>query len=339
MPLRWYLAQGLIPLGPSSSDDEEGPCTLPNGKIVCGPHGLAVCGKCCTAYSWTEEEDEDDDDDGDDDDRAYDSDDSGPMVCPHGLVVCGLCCVDYSFMDDIERDEKRGESPTPPMRKGTGRVLPTKFTPPSASVKPVELFTGRSRGLFKRYTLPTDPGKFLVHTDGCCLNNGQPNPRAGWAVWHGDFATGAPTIASGRLERKGPFGDDAAQTSNRAELRAVIAALRFQPPAAVVAASLHTMVVATDSEYAVEGSTKWARKWIKDGWVRRVRGPRGVRSEVVKNRDLWEALLGEVERCEEARVRVEFWRIPREWNARADAEAKAAAARNEAPEEWNEEDD
>ena len=96
------------------------------------------------------------------------------------------------------------------------------------------------------------------------------------------------------------------------------------------------MVIATDSEYAVEGSTKWVKEWIKDGWVRRE--PHGVRSEV-KNRDLWEALLGEIERCDDQGENVEFWQIPRAWNEKADAEAKQAAARNDAPSEWNEEDD
>jgi len=110
MPLGWYLAQGLIPLGPSSSDDEEGPCELPNGRLVCGPHGLEVCGKCC---------------------------------------------VDYSFMDDVlgrdseNEDEDADSSKSDDMpsgvrpRKGTGRIFPTKFVPPSASVTPSELFTGQ----------------------------------------------------------------------------------------------------------------------------------------------------------------------------------------------------
>lgn len=67
MPLGWYLAQGLIPLVPHSSDDEEGPCELPDGRLVCGPHGLVHCGKCCTDYSFMDdvldEHGEDSDDD------------------------------------------------------------------------------------------------------------------------------------------------------------------------------------------------------------------------------------------------------------------------------------
>ena len=59
MPFGYYLAQGLIPLGPSSSDDEEGPCELPDGRVVCGPHGLVTCGKCCTSYDFMNEDDSD----------------------------------------------------------------------------------------------------------------------------------------------------------------------------------------------------------------------------------------------------------------------------------------
>lgn len=129
------------------------------------------------------------------------------------------------------------------------------------------------------------------------------------------------------MEKKGPFGDDALQTSNRAELRAIIAALRFRywP-----GEGFHTLVIATDSEYAVEGATKWARSWIRNGWVKRG----GV---AVKNRDLWEALLGEIEKYkEEDGMAVQFWRIPREWNTVADVAAKQAAAEEDAPNEWTE---
>ncbi|KAJ2976158.1 hypothetical protein NUW58_g8160 [Xylaria curta] len=68
MPRGWYLAQGLIPLGEDSSDDDEGPCELPNGRLVCGPHGLVVCGRCCMDFSFMEDvltdgEDEDEDED------------------------------------------------------------------------------------------------------------------------------------------------------------------------------------------------------------------------------------------------------------------------------------
>ncbi|AEO53788.1 hypothetical protein MYCTH_2295591 [Thermothelomyces thermophilus ATCC 42464] len=291
MPRGWYLAQGLIPLGSSSSDDEEGPCELPDGRLVCGPHGLVTCGKCC---------------------------------------------VDYSFMDDVlghdseneeQEDDLFGLLDGFPLRRCTGRAFPTKFVPPSGSETPFELFSGRKSYMrVTRYTFRNDAGKVLIRTDGACLDNGQQNPKAGWAFWHGFGPSGKRLVASGRLEKKGPFGDDSIQSSNRAELRAVIAALRFRywP-----GEGFHTLVVATDSEYVVEGSTKWAKTWVKNGWVKR--GGAGV-----KNRDLWEALLGEIERYRDEGMAVQFWRIPREWNIVADAAAKEAAAEEEAPNEWTE---
>jgi ribonuclease HI len=113
---------------------------------------------------------------------------------------------------------------------------------------------------------------------------------------------------SNRLEKKGPFGDDGPQTSNLAELRAVIAALRFRfwP-----GEGFRTFVVAADSEYVVEGATTWAR-----------------------NRDLWEALLGEAERYEKDGMKIEFWRIPRALNERADAAANKAAGETNVPAQW-----
>lgn len=172
--------------------------------------------------------------------------------------------------------------------------------------------------------MPNDASKGLIRTDGACLNNGQENPKAGWAFWHGYSVHGEQLIVSGRLEKKGPFGDKSDQTSNRAELRAVIAALRFRfwP-----GEGFRTLVFATDSEYVVEGATKWAKSWVKYGWVKRNGG-------AVKNRDLWEALLGEVEYFKDNGTNIAFWRIPREWNTVADVATKEAAANEEASARW-----
>lgn len=126
------------------------------------------------------------------------------------------------------------------------------------------------------------------------------------------------------LEKKGPFGDDALQTSNRAELRAVIAALRFRYWRGE---GFDTLVIATDSEYAVEGATNWARAWIRNGWKKRD----GV---AVKNRDLWEALRSEIETYKDDGMAVQFWRIPGDWNTVADVAAKRAAAVEDAPGRW-----
>lgn len=45
-------------------------------------------------------------------------------------------------------------------------------------------------------------------------------------------------------------------------------------------------------------------------------------------------LLGEIERYQDEGMAVELWRIPREWNAVADAAAKEVAAELDAPVTW-----
>lgn len=178
-----------------------------------------------------------------------------------------------------------------------------------------------------RYVHRSDPKAVLVFTDGACLNNGKPDPKAGWAFVHGPGGPGLtakPAVASARLESKGPFGDKAIQSSNRAELRAVIAVLRFRywP-----GEGFNSMTIATDSEYVTEGSTKWAKTWIKNGW-------KTSAGADVKNKDLWEMLLGEAERWKDEGLTIRFWRIPREWNEIADAAAKKAAEKIEVPTQW-----
>ncbi|KAK4147295.1 RNase H domain protein [Dichotomopilus funicola] len=351
MPIGWYLAQGLIPLGPDSSDDEEGPCELPDGRLVCGPHGFVVCGKCCVDYSFMdevlsrgsgdeddgdeEEEEEEDDDDDNDDDKDDRNNISGYGVrAPFCLSEFDLTAFNLSGCDPstfsqsaFDQSDFVMSTPGQGLRRGMGHVFPTKFVPPSTDITPDELFTGRRNHIqVTRFTLPNDPGTGLIRTDGACLNNGQPNPTAGWAFFHGMDASGRQLTAGHRLEKKGPFGDDAFQTSNRAELRAAIAALRFRH---WPGEGFECLVIATDSEYVVEGATSWARKWFRNGWRTRA-GP-------VKNKDLWEVLLGDVERFNgDYGMAVEFWRIPRECNTVADAAAKDAAALEETLEQWTE---
>ena len=55
----------------------------------------------------------------------------------------------------------------------------------------------------------------------------------------------------------------------------------------------------------VEGSTQWAKRWMERGW-------KTSGGADVKNKDLWEVLLGDVERLNDIGAAVRFWRIPRE---------------------------
>ncbi|KAI0532380.1 ribonuclease H-like protein [Xylaria digitata] len=347
MPRGWYLAQGLIPLGEDSSDDDEGPCELPDGRLVCGPHGFVVCGKCCVDYSFMEDvlshsEDEDDVLDAETEEMYWElSPESraeidsrwGPPSSSRGSQPQTLAVSNPGTsstiairpaIEDFGMDLDDG--PGPRKRRGTGRVFPTRFTPPSSTITPTELFPGKvTHALLTRYVHRHDPKKVLIFTDGACLNNGQANPKAGWALVHGPGATGMPAlIGSGRLENKGPFGDPSIQSSNRAELRAVIAALRLRH---WTGENFNTIVIATDSEYVTTGSTEWAKGWIKNGW-------QTAGKTDVKNKDLWEMLLGEVERWHDEGLSIQFWKIPREWNKVADAAAKKAAEECRTPDGW-----
>lgn len=279
-------------LRPDSDDDSDGdysPVKLPDGRMACYRHLRIVCHKCCVDFSFMEPHSESEADDSDSDHEPEDARQSAqpPLASPPPLIT---------------------------IPRGTGRVIPTKFT---SVLHPHAEFTGRRHfGSFTRQTHRSDPAKVLLFTDGACLNNGQPNPRAGWAFIHGlRRGTGDVLFADGRLESKGPFGDAGAQTSNRAEMRAVIGALRFRywP-----GEGYSSIVIATDSEYVVQGATGWVRAWVRNGWKTRT-------GAEVKNRDMWECLLGEFEKADTNGLKVEFWRIPREWNEVADAAAKRAA--------------
>lgn len=196
-------------------------------------------------------------------------------------------------------------------RRGVGDAFPSLFKPPLPTSSPSDLFTAAraGHGGNVRFVSTADKKIVLVSADGACPNNGQSSPQGGWAVLYG------PTdIASGRLELKGPFGAEAVATSNRAELRAVIAALRLCDWRGD---GFNSIVIATDSAYVVDGATGWTKGWVRNGWK--------TRTGDVKNRDLWELLLGEVERWKYQGLDVALWRIPRELNTLADGAAREAA--------------
>lgn len=138
---------------------------------------------------------------------------------------------------------------------------------------------------------------------------------AGWAFIFKPKTDKPAGIVSARLEKKGPLGDEFAQTIDRAQVRAILGALRFR---AWEGEGFTTLVFATDSEYVVKGATSWTRSWIRNGW-------KTVSGTDVKNKDLWELLLGEIARKKRLGLKVEFWRIPRMLNADADRAAKKAA--------------
>ena len=103
----------------------------------------------------------------------------------------------------------------------------------------------------------------LMYTDGACLGN--PGP-GGWGV--------RILYPDGTVRELG--GREASTTNNRMELEGALAALRAVDPAA-------SATVYSDSQYVINGLTKWLPGWKRKGWVTSTRAP-------VKNRDLWKLL-------------------------------------------------
>ena len=103
----------------------------------------------------------------------------------------------------------------------------------------------------------------LMYTDGACLGN--PGP-GGWGV--------RILYPDGTVRELG--GREASTTNNRMELQAALAALRAVETEA-------SATVYSDSQYVINGLTKWLAGWKRKGWVTAARAP-------VKNRDLWKLL-------------------------------------------------
>jgi len=102
-----------------------------------------------------------------------------------------------------------------------------------------------------------------IYTDGSCKGN--PGPG------------GYGCILKYKDRIKELKGHKKETTNNRMELMAAIVALSsLKKPSRVV--------LSTDSQYLMNGITKWIDSWIRKGWLTAAKKP-------VKNKDLWEKLL------------------------------------------------
>lgn len=111
--------------------------------------------------------------------------------------------------------------------------------------------------------------QIVVSTDGSALGN--PNGSMGWA-W-ADHHNG-----------KSDAGGATNGTNQIGELCAVLQALRTHPGAA-------PLTIQTDSQYAINCSTKWVQGWKKKGW-------KNAAGKPVKNRELIEAIDHEIQQRE-----------------------------------------
>lgn len=217
------------------------------------------------------------------------------------------------FMAGVElRYKNDGTLIVPYIRKF--ELLENEGTPQEAF--PLWLQPGTAQQ-FPRFIHNSNRRCLLIYTDGAYLNNGQSNPAAGWGFVFRLPEPDFPQIGriSGRLEDRGPSGESYPQTNNRAELRAVIAALQFR---AWFGEGFTKLVIATDSEYVTKGATEWVRNWGKNGWMTSNGKP-------VQNRDLWEKLLSVVIVYEDNGMEICFWHIVRALNREADSAAKEGA--------------
>jgi ribonuclease HI len=117
-------------------------------------------------------------------------------------------------------------------------------------------------------------GKVIIFTDGA--STGNPGPGGYGAVLLFD---------KGRKELSAGFS---CTTNNRMELLACIMALReLNRPAPVI--------IFSDSRYVVNAVEKgWAKRWRKNGWMRLP--DEAGRPQRAENSDLWEEMLGLLER-------------------------------------------
>ena len=104
--------------------------------------------------------------------------------------------------------------------------------------------------------------RIVVYTDGACL--GGALPRAGWGVW---FGAKDERNCCGRVPGK--------QTNQRAELFAILQALRLTTGA---------LLICSDSQTSIDTMTVWYKGWLKNGWLTAHRRP-------VENQPLIRALL------------------------------------------------
>ncbi|KAI1118322.1 hypothetical protein F5Y14DRAFT_399998 [Nemania sp. NC0429] len=197
----------------------------------------------------------------------------------------------------------------------------TIFTPMSPSETPEEHFplqTVYTRTSQPRFVNRYDSREMLLVVDGSCINNGSASqPATGGCsfaykgVGRSGLTTAFPFSAGEQggseggtvgfpLEQTGPGGEYHVASSNRAKLRAVIAALQFRE---WQVEGWRRIVLATDLEYVVFGATSWLVSWAKRRWKTR-------KAQRVANRDLWEELHSIIDRLAGLGTEVSFWLIP-----------------------------
>lgn len=208
----------------------------------------------------------------------------------------------------------------------TGR----RFQAPHPSWPPLLVFGPRLNACAypaPRFIRHVDGQEFLIFVAGACHNNGLPGASAGGAFIYRpatlpqdvgplfDSSMYDQGACSFRLSNKGPNGAPGLQTSIRAELTAVIMAIRFR---LWYGEACRHLVIATDSTL-VDASADFLHGWARNDWKTALGRP-------IKNTDLWEELYEALAEKARKGMRVSFWRISRDLNAEARRLAERGAA-------------
>lgn len=193
-------------------------------------------------------------------------------------------------------------------------VIPTiPCLPPAGPENNIfDLFPPKPTPYGVRFVNREDPTSFMICTGGACLGIDQ-NKAAGCSL-----IFDSSKFRCFRLENRGPTGIAHPHTSDRAELRAIIAALQFR---AWSREGFKRLIIGTSSLYVFErveecentGRAIWettgpysAAARNQDLWVRT-----GPNPNTVPDQDLWILLLAEICNVKENDgVDVWFWWIP-----------------------------
>lgn len=136
-----------------------------------------------------------------------------------------------------------------------------KYFKPESKVAPETLLEPMV-GTIPRAQLSQSPTKQLnLFVDGACSDNGKKGARAGYGV----HVYGFPAFDVSR-----PLLPTEPQTNNRAELRAIQAALDLIEANQILWDPAYSnYVLWSDSEYSIHCLTKWAKGWRSNGWKKK----------------------------------------------------------------------
>ena len=117
-----------------------------------------------------------------------------------------------------------------------------------------------------------------IYTDGS--SKGNPGPGGFGAIIFGENDSSKGNVLSIMVKEIG--GREEKTTNNRMEMMAAIKALKNTPKNSEIE-------IFSDSEYLINGITKWIINWQKNNWKTK-------NKKQVLNKDLWQELLAEVEK-------------------------------------------